>query len=69
MIHSSDCGHGRLSISLDAKSAAEILNVSPRHLQRMAAQGKIPAFRVGKLWRFNRAAIERLAGIERDGWE
>lgn len=45
---------------LDTSAAAALLGVEPRTLQRRAAAGEIPAARVGRVWRFRRADLERL---------
>jgi len=39
---------------------AESLNVGRATIYRMARKGKIPAFKVGDDWRFDRDAIEKL---------
>jgi excisionase family DNA binding protein len=41
---------------LDADEAAKLLKIHPQTLLRSARRGKIPAIRVGRLWRF-RASI------------
>lgn len=38
---------------LDLRTAARLLCISERSLWGLATEGKIPAFRVGKLWRFS----------------
>jgi excisionase family DNA binding protein len=35
-----------------AQEAADFLKIHPRTLTRMAVAGEIPAFRIGKHWRF-----------------
>jgi excisionase family DNA binding protein len=48
---------------LDTHDAAELLRVSTKTLLRLTANGEIPANRVGKQWRFSRAAlVAHLAG-------
>lgn len=37
---------------LNTDQAAAMLGVHPKTLQRLARSGRISAFRVGKLWRF-----------------
>ena len=48
---------------LDAKQAAEILNVNPRTVTRMCEQGKLKAVKVMSLWRINRDALLDFAGL------
>lgn len=44
---------------IDAAEAAEMLGVKqPRTVINLAKQGKIPAFRVGDLWKFYRSDIQ-----------
>lgn len=38
--------------------AAEVLHCHPKTLRIMAKSGKVPAKRVGSLWRFYRPALE-----------
>jgi len=45
---------------LTNEQAADLLQVHPRSLQRMARSGEIPALKVGKFWRFR--------GSELDAW-
>lgn len=42
---------------LDPDGAARLLKVHPETVRAMAASGEIPARRVGKSWRFRRAAL------------
>jgi excisionase family DNA binding protein len=51
---------------LTPPEAAALLQVSTKTLLKMASEGKIPAFRAGRLWRFPTVALERwLASFER----
>ncbi len=48
------------------------LRVHPTTIYRLLREGRIPGFRVGSAWRFNRASIERwehggLGEIDGDG--
>ena len=43
--------------ALTASELAEILNVSPAFLYRLAADGKLPSFRLGSAIRFDPAAV------------
>lgn len=45
---------------LTLKEVADFLKVTERTIYRLAAARKIPAFKVGGVWRFSRAEI--------DGW-
>lgn len=45
------------AIWLDAKGAAELLNVNERTVARLAKRGELAYSRVGKLLRFERAAV------------
>jgi len=42
------------------EQAADFLGVHPKTVQRMARRGELPAFRVGRFWRFR--------GTELDAW-
>lgn len=44
---------------LDSNSAAAMLGVHPRTLQRMVLRGEIAGVHVGKLWRFRASSIDR----------
>lgn len=50
---------------MKVEEVAELLRVSPRMVQILADAGDIPAFRVGRFWRFRRDAIEALTRPER----
>ncbi len=41
------------------KELSEHLRVHPTTIYRLLHQGRLPGFRVGSNWRFNRAAIEQ----------
>lgn len=42
---------------LTADDVACLLRVSSKTVKRMAADGRMPAKRVGRAWRFSRAAV------------
>lgn len=44
---------------MTVKEVAEYLKVNERTVYRMAADSKIPAFKVGGSWRFKQAEIEK----------
>ena len=52
---------GRAGIEplLDSHTAAALLGVHPRTLQRMVIRGQIAGVQVGKLWRFRASAIDQ----------
>lgn len=37
---------------IDSEEAARFLNINAKTLQKMARTGHIPAYRIGKLWKF-----------------
>lgn len=37
---------------VDSGEAAKFLNINPKTLQKMARTGEVPAYRIGKLWKF-----------------
>lgn len=43
----------------DVQEVALQCRVSEKSLQRWARAGKIPALKMGKLWRFRKSAIDR----------
>jgi excisionase family DNA binding protein len=43
---------------LNTEEAAELLQIHPKTLQRMAREGSVPAFRIGDLWRFRASALD-----------
>lgn len=53
-----------LPAMLDVKQAAQILNCSPRTVSRMCAKGDLKAVKTLSMWRVNRDALLRYAGIE-----
>ncbi|MDQ2904535.1 MAG: helix-turn-helix domain-containing protein [Chloroflexota bacterium] len=50
---------------LDSEQAARMLGVKPRTVINLAKQGKIPAFRVGDLWKFLRSDIQAYIDTQR----
>lgn len=44
---------------MTVKEVADYLKVNERTVYRMAADSKIPAFKVGGSWRFKQAEIEK----------
>ena len=46
------------------KELSEHLRVHPTTIYRLLRQGRLPGFRVGSNWRFNRVAIEQWEKIQ-----
>jgi len=44
---------------LDAREAANLLRIHPKTIQRLARGGYVPAFRVGKFWRYRASDLEK----------
>ena len=44
---------------LDSEEAAALLKIHPKTLQKLARNGTIPGFRIGKLWGFRASALNR----------
>ena len=51
------------------KELSEHLRVHPTTIYRLLRQGRLPGFRVGSNWRFNRAAIEQWERTQAAGFE
>ncbi|MBI4776937.1 MAG: helix-turn-helix domain-containing protein [Deltaproteobacteria bacterium] len=49
---------------LNAKEAADLLRAHVETIRRMARRGDIPAFKMGKDWRFHRQALLRWSNNE-----
>ena len=43
---------------LDVEEVAKRFEVNPKTVYRLAQQGKIPAVKFGRQWRFNAASLE-----------
>lgn len=43
---------------IDASAAAELLQVCPKTVTRMAIRGEIPGIKVGKFWRFRASSLD-----------
>lgn len=48
--------------TLSVEETAELLHLNAKRVQSLARLGKLPAFRVGRKWLFNRGEIEALLG-------
>lgn len=42
---------------IDIHGVAEVLNVTPRHIQRLVAERRIPYLKIGRFVRFDRAEL------------
>ena len=42
---------------IDSATAATLLGIHEKTLQRMAREGRVPAIRVGKFWRFRKSVL------------
>jgi len=51
------------------KELSDHLRVHPTTIYRLLRQGRLPGFRVGSNWRFNRAAIEQWERTQVAGFE
>jgi excisionase family DNA binding protein len=51
------------------KELSDHLRVHPTTIYRLLRQGRLPGFRVGSNWRFNRAAIEQWERVQVAGFE
>ena len=43
---------------INAEQAAELLRIHPKTVKRLAAEGRIPGMRIGKLWRFRESSLD-----------
>jgi excisionase family DNA binding protein len=43
---------------IGAEQAAKLLSVHPKTVKRLAAEGCVPAMKIGKLWRFRASALD-----------
>jgi len=43
---------------LDSHQAANLIQLHPKTLQKMAREGRVPAIRIGDLWRFRASALD-----------
>lgn len=43
---------------IDADQAAELLELHPKTVKRLAAKGILPGMRIGKLWRFRASLLD-----------
>ena len=50
---------------LTAEEVAEYLRIHPYTVRRLARAGKVPGFKIGGQWRFNRSEIDNLINSKR----
>jgi excisionase family DNA binding protein len=43
---------------MDAERAAEILDIHPKTVKRLAAAGVIPGMKIGRVWRFRESELD-----------
>ena len=43
---------------IDADQAAELLEIHPKTVKRLATKGILPGMRIGKLWRFRASMLD-----------
>lgn len=54
-------------IALRPREAARLLNISERTLWQLTRDRKVPAARVGKLWRYSREELQRWLAERQEG--
>jgi len=52
---------------IDAVCLSQILGCSRVRLSKLTKAGKVPGFRLGREWRYNKLAIMRTIGVELGG--
>jgi len=53
---------------LTAAEAAELLRIHPKTVLLFARTGRLPALRMGRLWRFRTSDLTRWADIQTRQW-
>jgi excisionase family DNA binding protein len=43
---------------MSAEEAAQVLQLHPKTVKRLAGEGTIPAMKIGRLWRFRASALD-----------
>lgn len=51
---------------LTVEEAADLLKVSKVTIRRWCADGKLPAFKIGREWRINKLELEKLMGRSKE---
>jgi excisionase family DNA binding protein len=49
---------------LNSEQAAALVKVHPKTLQRLARNGRVVGYRVGKLWRFRASDLDEFLPVE-----
>jgi excisionase family DNA binding protein len=49
---------------IDTEEAADLLQIHPKTLQRMARRGKVRGYQLGKLWRFRASDLVKCFSAE-----
>jgi excisionase family DNA binding protein len=49
---------GRMEQLLTSEQVGEILGLHPKVIERYAKRGEIPAFKLGKFWRYRASALD-----------
>lgn len=49
---------------LDVEAASVMLGLPVQSVRKLARNGVIPAFKVGKLWKFSKEKLMEFAGVE-----
>lgn len=52
---------------LDSARAAKVLGLHPKHLARLAKNGELQGFRLGRAWRFLRADLDAFLTARSNG--
>ena len=56
----------QLPIIMDSELTAIVLGFTPTQLRTLAKEGKVPAFKVGQQWRFEKSALMKFVGVGKD---
>ena len=51
---------------MTAKEASDFLRMKESTVRSLASEGKLPGVRIGKAWRFDKAALERIVTRKSD---
>jgi len=55
---------GEIEPLIDTESAAALLQIHPKTLQRMARRGEVKGYQLGKLWRFRASDLVKCVRTE-----
>jgi excisionase family DNA binding protein len=59
--------NGNFEPLLDSSAAASLLAIHPKTLQKLARAGKVPAHRIGDLWRFRASELNHWLSSQQGG--